>query len=61
MENEQTPLNTSQIDSLEGLSLFLEFLSCASEDQELCHPGLQESIRLASSAAKKLVKAEKDP
>lgn len=42
------------LESISDLSDFLSFLACASEDEELCHPGLSHSIRLASAAARNL-------
>lgn len=46
------------LETIEDLSEYLSFLSCASEDSELCDPGLHNGIRIASLAARNLTKTE---
>lgn len=59
MDSSNIPAN--KLDDLKDLSEYLEFLSCGSENSELCHPGLHQAIKKASVAAKNLAEAEKDP
>ncbi len=56
MPNNNSKPQDFPLESISDLSDFLSFLACASEDEELCHPGLNHSIRLASAAARNLEK-----
>jgi hypothetical protein len=53
------PLNDgTRSGTVDNLAALLSFIEAATEDSEICDPGLHQAIKIASATARKLKKFE---